>query len=137
MPDVSLADLAAAVRAGLDAEAEGAQAATPGPWRSEHWADGQHRVRGAGSRLVHCDGGYPSDWPTGVVNPRADADHIERHDPDATLARVARTRRHVELLVGEEHGFGWTEQCHGEPCLCGRDERVRAYLTLLLTTEEA
>ncbi|MFC1418544.1 DUF6221 family protein [Streptacidiphilus cavernicola] len=123
--------LAARIRAELDAEEAVAQAAT---WADE--AARWHVWRGKESYerpFVIIDS--LDDGVTAVSAESSDtesvAEHIARQDPATVLARVARDRRLLDLLLAEEHGFGWTEQCYGEPCLCGRDERVAAYLAVL------
>lgn len=139
----SIADLAAAVRAGLDAEEQDARDAPDGQWWVEerdprHWGD----VRDA---AVACSQGLVAELPD-FQGGHLNAPHIARQDPAATLARVGRLRKLVDLIVAEEHRKD--EDPHYTcplllwphiPCNCGRDERVRAYLTLLLpeTTEES
>jgi hypothetical protein len=141
----TIPELADHVRRGCDADERTAQGATPAPWRAAHRIDGTHRVLGgpfplpdtpSDTRVVHRDGGYTAEWPKEVVNPEVDADHIARHDPARVLAEVASKRALLDLALGWEHAVddsGWCdcEQLIDSPCTCGRDERVRAVLTLL------
>lgn len=82
-----------------------AGAATPGPWEARHSAANGHRVIGGShplagqatdNRTVHRDGGYPADWPTGVVNSAGDADYIAAVDPPTGSAFAAMLRAAAE-----------------------------------------
>lgn len=126
--------LAATVRAGLDAEAEDAQRATPGPWwvedrTSRFWGDVRDAEVASSKGVVAT---LP-DHKGGHLN----VDHIARQNPEATLARIARDRQLLDLLLAEPHHDwpGLSACAHArfpaDPCTCGRDARVAAYLRLL------
>ncbi|WP_042400052.1 DUF6221 family protein [Streptacidiphilus carbonis] len=76
---------------------------------------------------------------------RAQFRHAARQDPATTLARVGRLRTLVTRMLAEPHGlvddgaggYDCPRRGTSAACQCGRDERVRAYLALLLpeTTE--
>lgn len=134
-------ELAAMVRAGLDAEAAIAQAATPGPWEAVVDDHGAGNVDAS----VWADpiGYYVTEKISSGERHAADGQHIARQDPAAVLRRVARDRRWLELLLAEPH-HAWDDRDeYGCPrrnpelyerdpqCDCGRDVRVAAYLTLL------
>lgn len=150
------------MRAGLDAEANAAQAATAGPWRNHdtHLDHGGHTA----TVLTDRDDLNATEliaWLPSMSHEPWDerrnvwhtADHIARQDPHATLARAARTRLHVDRLLAEKHhvstdqyytcpaatqerdGGSYAETGGGGTCTCGRDERVRGYLQLLLPEE--
>lgn len=134
--------LAAKIRAGLDAEAEEAQHIPDGLWwveerDSRFWGD----VRDA---EVACSQGTVAILPEGKGG-HLKAPHIARHDPETVLRRVARDRRLLDLLLAEEHGPVWSDpgrrfyHCASEaqdPCDCGRDARVAAYLAVLAESYE-
>jgi hypothetical protein len=81
--------------------------------------------------------------------PAAAAGHLARHDPARVLAEVAAKRALLDLALGwkhhvcddqyytclaatQEHDGGvYGEGDKSGPCTCGRDEKVRAVLTLL------
>lgn len=144
--------LAATIRAGLDAEAEDAQRATPGPWESVV----DHHQRGVVDTSVWSDklGYYITEKISSGERHIADGRHIARQDPARVLAAVARDRQLLDLLLAEEHhvaedqwytcpaatqerdGGTYAETDGGGRCTCGRDARVAAYLAVLAEAYE-
>jgi hypothetical protein len=138
--------LAATIRAGLDADEEAARVATAGPWRTHdtHLNDGGHTATVLTERddlnrtelvaWLPTWSHEPWDERRNVWN---NAAHVARNDPATVLARVARDRRLLDLLLAEKHErllSGFLLGCpalNGAPCQCGRDTRVAAYLGLL------
>lgn len=133
-------ELAAVVRAGLAEDERVARAASEGPWSvdSESYAE---TVYGHGSVEVVAGGRWGGE--ASVFESTEDAVHIARHHPARVLADVAGRRALVDALLAEPHAVqdddGWYscsqagEDCwdsdrRGDPCDCGRDDRVRSYL---------
>lgn len=95
--------LTAFIRARLDEEERDAKAAQPGPWNAE-----------ASPHVVTEDGGTVAAYVEGwTVEPtlidEADARHIARQDPAATLARVAALRALVDLHEPTKCASYWHE----------------------------
>jgi hypothetical protein len=63
---------------------------------------------------------------------RGDALHVSRHSAQRVLGEVAAKRALLDEALSWEHGHAFNgEGCPVDPCLCGRDDRVEAVLTLL------
>ena len=141
--DQSIDTLAATIRRGLSRLERVAQDADSNhPWELKAGVDGPSiQVRdwddetwsrdGAGMfAAFRCDDPY-DDCASARATYQAEAELIvAMADPAKVLARVSRDRRLLDLLLAEDHGFGWTEQCYGDPCLCGRDARVGPFQVL-------
>lgn len=128
--------LAATVRTGLDTDERLALAAQPGPWISGS-SDGR-----LVDRVVYGQSVWPGNLEMTCTTYAGEyglpnAAHIARNDPARVLARVARDRRMLELLLAEEHrslpGMLGCAKARFAPsaCDCGRDERVAALLAVL------
>jgi hypothetical protein len=103
-----ITELAARVRAGLLADEQTAKA-----------------LLGA-ARMI---GKTPNFF--GAGGPAAEA-LWQRFTEGRVLADVAAKRALLDEALDWEHGHAFNgEGCPVDPCLCGRDERVRAVLTLL------
>ncbi|WP_131802138.1 DUF6221 family protein [Parafrankia soli] len=83
-------DIAAFILERLDDEERDARAATPGPWRVGNFP--RERVVYSGPDeadvLIYDEGGHSE----------ADAHHVARQDPAATVARVEALRALVEVM---------------------------------------
>lgn len=129
--------LAATIRAGLDETERIARAVDDNspPWDGRWAADGNHALRTYNGWVLAYRAGR--EFVPGLLA------HWVRHDPETVLRRVARDRQLLDLLLAEKHHFcddpgyncaalGWNGKgSTGDPCDCGRDERVTAYLTVL------
>lgn len=124
--------LAATVRAGLDADERDALAGRgifPRPAVDDDGAVCLH-VKPGGNMAVTWYRN-PAEGYRDMADLKNWANTENGWTRERVLAEVASKRAVVDLLLAEGHGYGWTEQCYGNPCLCGRDGRVTAYLTLL------
>jgi hypothetical protein len=119
----TISELADQVRAGLDADERDANRNRPQACPACHQPVHEPRKLLDG---IKYDCGHYFTWNRLF-------DLHEREEQQATRAQreVAAKRSLLDEVLGWEHGFGWTENCHGHPCLCGRDEKVRAVLELL------
>lgn len=126
--------LAARIREQLDADEAAARDLAA-------WADGSGRADGGsydfgrllGDRIRGPFGGQSAirNWGTG-------RDVARFADPPSVLRRVARTRKHVDLLLAEPHADSCPYRPNDPdewPCECRRDTRVLAYLQFLADTE--
>lgn len=141
------AELITAFRAALDAEAKAAHTAAAvcgcHP-EAPSWSFGDEQTDG---RIVVDNEPHPTirrkigrRW-NGSYEGMFMAQHIVRHDPAFVLADIAAKRKLLDELLAEPHASvspgGSTEiYCGadygtGEPCDCGRDERVVRYVRLL------
>jgi hypothetical protein len=136
-------DLAATVRAGLDADlriAVTARQLVGREWDLHLNERGDGAIMHEGNIIAWVDT-HPSvdDLMRGILH-REVAEHVVRHDPERVFAEIRAKRALVEQLLLEKHRL-W-ESCaakdHSDnplysemPCTCGRDARVTAYLTLL------
>ena len=100
--------LTAFIRARLADEQRDAQAATPGPWRhdpAKHWRKPgtswfeEAVFSGPADKDATCVAGTGE---SDDAQSMADARHIARQDPAATLARVAALRALVDDLAGTQ-----------------------------------
>lgn len=121
-------DLAAIVRAALDADeraARGASCDDPdcrcGSWRND---DMDFEIR--------------DDRNAGTIVNGAERflAHIRRHDPCRTRRQVTALRALLDNLLAAEHGEGrdgrpCVAEFEGLPCNCGRDERLARRLRML------
>lgn len=147
-------ELIAFLRARLAEDEQAARAATAGPWewRHEHgelwqpkpdgWLDysGEY-IAGPGDRATLFGPG---------MTPHADAVHVARHDPARVLADIEAKKQTISTLLSAKHAVcedSWytcpaaTEErdggecgqddMRGEPCECGRDDRLITHLCLL------
>jgi hypothetical protein len=132
----SIDELAAIVRAGCDKRERLARELAA-------WADGSGRMPGSDAFEFHKLIGDPAVGPFGgqssIRNWGTGQDIAKLADPHRVLAEVASKRALLAEALGWEHGLvRWDhnvvracESVIGKPCDCGRDERVRAVLTLL------
>lgn len=149
-----VADLAARIETSLaedEATAKAAQARFPGPWEQADNTD---------SPLPGAVTLYDSrDESVGVIRGSYAAGHIARNYPDRVLRRVKATRDLVAVILAEQHytaeagyyscsqaregqyliggptgppgsGCGDPERA-GEPCDCGRDDKVARMLGII------
>jgi hypothetical protein len=129
MTDPTIAELAALVTAGLDADEALAFEAPGSRWHIGNAVDPMRPCN------VHT---FPevrevADGLNWLV-----AEHVARHDPARVLAEVASKRALLDLALGWGHdvslsgAFGEpSRRCRssaGQACDCGRDERVLAVL---------
>ncbi|MDI5965696.1 DUF6221 family protein [Streptantibioticus silvisoli] len=153
--------LAAWIGEQYDEDKRIARAATPGPWwhnPGKQWLDPEAFERydlTKGEEFVGYGGPHPftgavaSTGPASNPQGMADAAHIAAHDPARILRAIEAKRALVADLLAERHlvvddpwytcaaatddhdGGHADADRRGQPCGCGRDERVNRRLRLL------
>ncbi|MEU0991948.1 DUF6221 family protein [Streptomyces sp. NPDC005953] len=129
------------LRARLDEDRDEALAASPGPWTP----DGDEYEVLAADGITVCDGFALSNRQL-----QATVRHIARHDPARALREVTAKRELLDEHLAAKHSVcedSWytcpaatedrdggvcsQDDMHGEPCECGRDDRLARTLQLL------
>lgn len=135
-----MVDLAQWLRGQLDDDEAAAEACLPLHLRVGRFRGAEvprWRITKSGTGIIDEDGGT---LRAQQIFP-AEADHVIRHDPARVLREIDAKRGLLKLLLSEGHAAlrpgGSTEiYCGadygtGDPCECGRDERMSKCLRLL------